>query len=194
MSRFDRTADVDALFRAARTDPDAFVELYRFYAPAVYRWFRARAGADPETAADLTAEVFARAIVGIRRFRGRRPDAGTAWLFAIARHLAVDYARHREVDRRARARLRMSLDAYEPSHEEDVVLRVQTEASSARVLEAFERLSEPQQETLRWRIVDELGYGEIAARSGSTEQAARLQVMRGLRRLRQLVAPTEGGT
>ena len=183
-----------ALFRAARTDPDAFVEMYRVYAPTVYRWFRTRAAADPETAADLTAEVFARALVGIRRFRGRHPGAGTAWLFAIVRHLAADYARRREVDRRGRERLRMSLDAYAPSPEEDAAVRLDAQADGAQLVAAFERLSEAQQRTIRWRVLEGLAYHEIAERGGSTEQAARLHVMRGLRRLRQMVAPTEGGS
>jgi RNA polymerase sigma factor (sigma-70 family) len=188
------TEEDAALFRRARTSPDAFAELYRAYAPAVYSWFRRRTAADPETAADLTAEVFARAIVGIHRFRGTRPGAGTAWLFAIVRNLAIDYARTQAVEARARRRLQLPVGAYEPDRTEDMAIRLDAEAAGAEIMKAFERLSEPQRTAITLRVIDELSYGEIVARNGSTEQAARLHVLRGLRRLRQLVAPPAKGS
>ncbi|MGH3008208.1 MAG: RNA polymerase sigma factor [Gaiellaceae bacterium] len=182
-----------ALFRRAKSDPDAFAELYRAYAPAVYSWFRRHTLADADTAADLTAEVFARAIIGIHRFRGRHVGAGTAWLFTIVHHLAIDYARSQAVEDRARRRLRFRTEAYEPSPAEDVAIRLDGEHDAARIMEAFELLSEGQQEAVQARIVDDLTYREIAARNGSSEQAARLQVMRGLQRLREMLAPAKEG-
>jgi RNA polymerase sigma factor (sigma-70 family) len=181
------------LFLRAKSDPDAFAELYRAYAPAVYSWFRRHTTADPNTAADLTAEVFARAVIGTRRFRGRHSGAGTAWLFAIVHHLAVDYARSRVVEDRARRRLWFATEAYEPSPAEDAAIRLDAERDAAQIMEAFELLSEQQQDAIRSRVVDELTYREVAARNGSTEQAARLQVMRGLRRLRETIAPVQEG-
>src|SRR3954447_7625800 len=61
---------------------------------------------DPETAADLTAETFAAAIVARRRFRPTGAPAG-GWLFAIARRKLVDYQRRGYADERARRRLGM---------------------------------------------------------------------------------------
>ena len=51
-----------ALLCAARTDPEAFGEVYGRHAAAVERWIRVRTP-DMATAADLTAETFAQALV-----------------------------------------------------------------------------------------------------------------------------------
>lgn len=56
------------LLRRARRDPEAFRDFYRIHADWVYRWFAGRVG-DPQLAADLTAETFAQALLGIARFR-----------------------------------------------------------------------------------------------------------------------------
>ncbi len=75
------------LLLAAREDPDAFGEFYRRHAVAVERWLRSQTP-DMSTAADLTAETFAQALVSLRRFRGGSDEAARAWLYGIARNLA----------------------------------------------------------------------------------------------------------
>lgn len=186
-----QVAEDAALFRRARRDPAAFAELYRAYAPAVYGWFRGHTAADRETAADLTAEVFARAIIGIRRFHGTRAGSGTAWLFAIVGNLAVDFSRTQAVEDRARRRLGLAT-SYEPSPEEDAAIRLDAELAAGSIMQAFEQLSEGQQRAIRARVIDERTYSEVAAINGSSEQAARLHVFRGLRRLRHTI-PTPVG-
>lgn len=56
MRRKPATASDAELLREA--DPDAFAAVYDRHADAIYAWSRARVG---DYAADLTAEVFARA-------------------------------------------------------------------------------------------------------------------------------------
>ena len=174
------------LFRRAKSSEGAFEQLYRAYAPVVYTWFRRHVTQNPAEAADLTAELFARAILSIRKFRGERLGSGTAWLFGIARHLAADYVRTKQIECRARARLGM-VERYSPDASEDADLRLSAEQSSSELASAFEKLTRPQQIAIRSRVLDELPYEEIAERMGSTSQAARLHVMRGLRRLRELI-------
>ena len=60
------TTDAE-LIKAARSDPEAFGELYRRHAAAVHGWFRGRT--DDRIAEDLTAETFAQAALSLRRFR-----------------------------------------------------------------------------------------------------------------------------
>jgi RNA polymerase sigma-70 factor (ECF subfamily) len=66
-------------------DATCFAAFYRRHEDAVPGFFLRRAGS-ADLAADLTAETFARALEGRRRYDARRGDAG-AWLFGIARHL-----------------------------------------------------------------------------------------------------------
>src|ERR1700759_1505210 len=80
------------LLRAAREDAEAFGEFYCRHVVLVERWIR-RQTPDAATAADLTAETFAQALVGLARFRGTNDEAARAWLFGIARNLLRRYRR-----------------------------------------------------------------------------------------------------
>ena len=64
---------------------------YDHYFPRVYNDVRYRVG-DAETADDLTAQVFERALVNIGRYRRERAPFA-AWLFAIARNAVSDCLR-----------------------------------------------------------------------------------------------------
>ncbi|HEY8777815.1 MAG TPA: sigma factor, partial [Gaiellaceae bacterium] len=77
------------LIREARDDPDAFAELYLRHSQSLYRWLRTRA---PEpVAAELTAEAFAQAALGLKRFRDEANGSAAPWLFGIAKNLLRRY-------------------------------------------------------------------------------------------------------
>src|SRR3954449_9809394 len=86
-------------------DTRSFELFYRRHFETVLGFF-ARRTRDPELAADLTAETFAAALAGRRRFR---PEKGRAdsWLFAIAYHKLADAQRRGAAEDRARRRLGM---------------------------------------------------------------------------------------
>jgi hypothetical protein len=87
----------------ARGDAEAFVAFYRRHLAAMLEFFLRRTG-DPELTADLTAEVFAAALIAARRYRpGERP--ALAWLYGIAAHKLTDSRRRGRVEARARKRL-----------------------------------------------------------------------------------------
>src|SRR5258706_16250164 len=98
MSREDERADAD-LLEATSHDRHAFGVFYRRYADAVFAYFVSRTRRR-ELAADLTAETFAAALVGARRYRGTTETAA-GWLFEIARNKLVDSIRRGRVEERA---------------------------------------------------------------------------------------------
>jgi RNA polymerase sigma-70 factor (ECF subfamily) len=51
------------------------------------------------------------------------------------------------------------------------------------LIDALETLREDQRDALRLRVIDGLGYEEVAKRLGCAEAAARQRVSRGLRRI-----------
>src|ERR1700754_1628828 len=75
----------DELLKASVHDAEAFGLFYRRHASAVLSYLRQRTG-DVESAADLTADVFAAAFAGRRRYKPRSEPA-RAWLFGIANNL-----------------------------------------------------------------------------------------------------------
>ena len=95
----------ERLLAAAGDDPEAFGAFYRRHQDVVLAYMLRRTR-DAELAADLTAEVFAAALVACSRFRpGGHP--AIAWLFGIARHVLGYSIRRRQVEDRARRRLGM---------------------------------------------------------------------------------------
>jgi len=64
-------------------------EQFDRYYPAIYKYFRYR-GADSDLANDLAAGVFEAALTKLTTFNPNK-GAFNTWLFAIARHLAINY-------------------------------------------------------------------------------------------------------
>jgi RNA polymerase sigma-70 factor (ECF subfamily) len=172
--------DDDELLGATATEPQAFGTFYRRHATAVLGYLRRRTG-DVETAADLTAEAFAQALMAAERFDPARGPA-RAWLFGIANHVLSAHRRRGHAERRARRRLCISELGFAPDElaRADEMLDARLGGSLAALVAD---LPTDQREAVLARVVDERDYEEIATASGSTPAAVRQRVSRGLRRL-----------
>ncbi len=177
---------------AAATDPRTDEALYRDYAAgdnrafrvlldrhgdAVYRFLTRQLG-DPDTAADVTQEVFLKVIATAGEFRG---DATfRTFLFQVARNAAVDAARSRS--RRPDATpLREELAG---SAADDDGRAFSGEL--CRALEAgLERLPPEQREAFLLREVEDLTFPEIAAVQGVGAETARGRVLYAMKSLRR---------
>jgi RNA polymerase sigma-70 factor (ECF subfamily) len=171
---YAKLSDADLLEAA---DPDAFAELYDRHVGELFAWARARVG---DHAADLTAEVFARAWLRRRSFRDEADGSAFPWLFGIAQNVLRDSLRRRRVEDRARARLGLPRAVLADPEFEAVEGRLSLPEEALRVVAA---LPVRERELLEMRIVHERPYAEIAARLRCTPEAARLRVSRTLRRL-----------
>jgi RNA polymerase sigma-70 factor (ECF subfamily) len=158
-------------------DPDAFAVVYDRHVSAVFGWARRRVG---EHAADLTAEVFARAWLSRRSFRDLADGSAFPWLCGIAQNVLLDSLRRRRVENRARAQLGLPRQVDPDPAYEDIERRLSLPDAA---LQALAELPEDERELLDLRVVDERPYREIAERLRCTPQAARLRVSRTLRRL-----------
>jgi RNA polymerase sigma-70 factor (ECF subfamily) len=172
------------LLLAAEDDAAAFSQLYRRHVRRVHAWFDRRIA---WAAADLTAETFARAWVGRRRFRDEHDGWALPWLLGIAHNVLRESARRDRVECRARERLGLPVDlAYE-----DGYLAVEERLSPRDALAAaLGELPDHERDALELRVIGELPYQEVARRLSIRPAAARLRVSRALRRLAQL-APRE---
>ncbi len=177
------------LLNDALRDREAFGVFYRQHALAVYRWFAYRVEREGTLPAELTAETFAEALRSLPRFQGTGPGAGTAWLFGIARNLAREHHRSRRVRDDARRNLRMPRAGAFDAALEDANDRLDSERLRRRLDEALDALSAAQRRAVTLRVVEELDYHSVADTMATTEEAARLRVSRGLRALRDQLAP-----
>jgi RNA polymerase sigma-70 factor (ECF subfamily) len=161
----------------AGADPDAFAVLYDRRVGEVFSWARLRVG---DHAADLTAEVFARAWLRRRSFRDQGHGSAFPWLHGIAQNILRDSLRRRRVEDRARGRLGLPGSIAPDPEYEAVEGRLSLPDAALR---AIAELPAGERELLDLRIVQERTYHEIAGRLRCTPQAARLRVSRTLRRL-----------
>jgi RNA polymerase sigma factor (sigma-70 family) len=171
------TAPTDEALLAS-PEAAAFEVFYCRHAEELLGFF-ARRTRDPELAADLTAETFAAALAGRRRFRPRA-GAASAWLFGIAMHKLADAQRRGYAEQRARRRLgmeRLELD-------DDDYAQIESLGASSDAVALLELIPPDQRDAVRARVLDEQGYDEIAAAQQTSETVVRKRVSRGLAAVR----------
>jgi RNA polymerase sigma-70 factor, ECF subfamily len=177
-----------SLRRSAR-DATAFGAFYRANDVQVLAFF-ARRTYDVEVSRDLTAETFAQAFRGRRRFRGSTDEEARGWLYAIARNLLSRYERRGAVERKAVDKLGIDIPPLEDGDVERTLQLADLADVRHAIAHAFDSLSETQREAVRLRVVDELSYGEVARRLDVSEATARARVSRGLRQLAEALDRT----
>jgi RNA polymerase sigma-70 factor (ECF subfamily) len=167
----------------ARGDPAAFERFYVMHVETLLGFF-ARRTRDPELAADLTAETFAAALAGCRRYR---PEAGpaSAWLYGIAMHKLTDAQRRGFAEKRARRRMGMERLALD---DEDYA-RIESLAEASGATALLEELVPEQRDAVRAHVIEGRGYREIAAASDTSETVVRKRVSRGLAAVRERMGP-----
>jgi RNA polymerase sigma-70 factor (ECF subfamily) len=169
-----------ALLSAARSDPNAFRELYDRYAERVHGYF-VRRTRDEDAAFDLTAETFAQAWLVRGRFRDEAGGSAAPWLFGIARNVLMMSLRRGRLERRAARRIGVA-ERLDGPYEAAVVLP--DEGWSDGADELLDSLPASQREAVRLRVLQELRYEQVAVALGTSASAARVRVHRGLAALR----------
>jgi len=165
-------------------DPEAFAAFYRRHAVTLAAFFLRRTG-DREQAADLTAETFAAALQGRRRYDPARGPA-VAWLYGIARHQLAQALEKGRVETRARRRLGIPRLAFD----DDALERIDAVGASGHVAGLLHELPTEERDAVQARVVGEREYADIARDAATSEAAIRKRVSRGLARMRgRLEAP-----
>ena len=136
-----------------------------------------------EEALDLTAEVFATALIASRRYRPGEAPA-RAWLLGIARNKLAHRHRRAATETAARRKLGMPRLTYSDEARERVDELLGAEAH--RYTNGTAALPPAEREAVVARVVEERDYEEIAAATGATPAAIRQRVSRGLAKLARL--------
>jgi len=160
-------------------DREAFGRLYDLYARRIYSYLYYRL-LDKETAEDLTAAVFLKALEGLPGFR---PDQGSfsAWIYGIGRNALRDHfrARSRTLDHEA------SADLWEVPDSGRMEIEAENRDLWERLKPHLAILSPDQREILFLRTWDDLASAEIAPLVGKSEAACKMAYSRALSLLRE---------
>jgi RNA polymerase sigma-70 factor (ECF subfamily) len=171
--------DESALIARAKSDKEAFGQLYEIYVDKIYNYVYYRTGnvADAE---DLTARIFFRAMGHIDKYDDRGIPF-SAWLYRIAHNLVANW--HRD---RSRRKI-ISLDdiAQWRIEGDSPELSTQLLEDRAMLLAAVRRLPADRQELLILKYVERLSNAEIGDIMGRSEGAIKSLYHRTLLSLRE---------
>lgn len=166
---------------AARTgDEAAFREIYRALQPSLLRYLRGLIGEDAE---DVAAETWLQIARDLHSFRG---DFGRfrGWAVTIARHRAIDHARHRQRRPQTTGAVEELVDRPDPA---DTATQASDAIATRDAIRLIATLPRDQAEAVLLRVVVGLDAAAAGRILGKSPGAIRTAAHRGLRRLAELV-------
>jgi RNA polymerase sigma-70 factor (ECF subfamily) len=168
-------SDDTHLAHLARTNADAFAELYRRHVTNVYRYHMAHTG-NVNDAEDLTSQTFMAALEGIRSYRGTGSFA--AWIMGIASRKRALFFRGSKPEVPLEAAHRIPT----PSLPTDkaAARRLQMD----QVHQALKRISPERAEALILCFFGGLKPAEVGRVLKKSEAAVKMLISRGLNDLR----------
>jgi RNA polymerase sigma-70 factor, ECF subfamily len=178
------TAELLAQVRAG--DSEAWGEMYRQYAPAIFRFCR-RALPTREDAEDATTEVFMKVKQKLGTYDASRPF--TAWLYKVASNHCWDTLRRRRIRQDLETGDLETLPLEHP--DPDQLEKLQAEHSSKEVRAGLGKLPDRARMALVLRYYAEMSYDEIAETLGVRRAFVGVLLLRARHQLRD--ALTEGG-
>jgi RNA polymerase sigma-70 factor (ECF subfamily) len=175
--------NTDLINRAQQGDIAVITALYDAYHVSVYRYLYYRVESR-EAAEDLTSEVFLRML---RFISGFQPPGSSfqAWLFQIARNLAIDHHRKMKV----RDHLPLEEDMVSGIERPDTAAERSLTNDTLRA--ALAKLSEEQRDVILMRFIAGMPIAEVAKTLHKSENSIKGLQRRALTALRETLTDWE---
>ena len=187
------TEATEVIARARAGDAEAWGELYREYAPAIFRFCR-RAMPTREDAEDATMEIFMKLKGKLGQYDTTR--SFSAWLYKVAANHCWDILRRRKIrqDRETEDVESLPLEHPEPTQLEKLI----EHRSGEEVRKAIEKMGARARMALVMRYYSDMSYDEIADALGVRRAFVGVVLLRARHELRQALegnaALAAGGT
>src|ERR1700756_2811747 len=185
MSAPGKTEPTEAIARARTGDADAWGELYREYAPALFRFCR-RALPTREDAEDATMDIFAKLMRDNRLLQYDQSRSFTAWLYKVAANHCWDLLRRRKTrqDKETEDLENVPLEHPHP-HQLDQLIGQRT---GEEVRRALDKLGSRARMALVMRYYSDMSYDEIAEALGVRRAFVGVLLLRARHQLREVLA------
>ncbi len=193
MSAPGKTEPTDLVVRARTGDAEAWGDLYREFAPAIFRFCR-RAMPTHEDAEDATMEIFMKLRDKLSQFDHTR--SFSAWLYKVAANHCWDMLRRRKGRQNKETE---DVDDIPLEHPDPNQLeRLIEERSNEEVRKALGRLGVRARMALVMRYYSDMSYDEIADALGVRRAFVGVVLLRARHELRQALGENSalavGGT
>lgn len=177
------TLNPELIARAQSGDPAVIGDLFDRYRLSVFRYMYYKVG-DLHVAEDLTSDVFLRMIRALNGYQSQNVSFD-AWLFQIARNLAIDY--YRKVGNRTP----LSLEEHMIIDKDDPDRSLDRNLTSDLLLQALAKLSDLQRDVIVLRFVNGLPIAKVAQALHKSEDAIKALQRRALGTLREILTDWE---
>jgi RNA polymerase sigma-70 factor (ECF subfamily) len=180
MSAPGKTEATEAIARARAGDGDAWGELYREYAPAMFRFCR-RALPTREDAEDATMEIFMKLRDKLVQYDETR--SFSAWLYKVAANHCWDLLRRRKIrqDKETEDVETVPLEHPDPNQLDRMI----EQSTSDQVRHALAKLGPRARMALVMRYYSDMSYDEIADALGVRRAFVGVVLLRARHELRQ---------
>ena len=182
MSAPGKTEPAEAISRARTGDAEAWGELYREYAPAIFRFCR-RAMPTREDAEDATMDIFIKIRQKLSQYDSSRPFG--AWLYTVAANHCWDLLRRRKgrQDLETGEIENMPLEHPDPGQLEQLI----EQRTSQEVRRALDQLPSRARMALVLRYYADMSYDEVAATLGVRRAFVGVVLLRARHQLRDIL-------
>src|SRR5256885_4354012 len=180
MSAPGKTEPAEAISRARTGNPEVGGELYRNYAPAIFRFCR-RAMPTREDAEDATMDIFMKLKDKLVQFDQSR--SFTAWLYKVAANHCWDLLRRRKTrqDKETEDLGNWALEHPDPNQLDKLI----EQRTSEEVRRALDKLGTRARMALVMRYYADMSYDEIADELGVRRAFVGVVLLRARHELRQ---------
>ena len=172
----------DTLAQRARTDEEAFEELYEYFFPRIYNFIYARLKNSAD-ADDVTSTTFLKMNENLESYNPERAAFST-WLFRIANNAIIDHTRR--IDRNRETEWEEFFDPAAPENEEPEHRMMRSEVSR-ELLAAIDKLNERERRIVELRYWGEQDTRTIAELLSMSESNVRVTLHRTLDKLKKFL-------
>src|SRR3981081_408492 len=182
MNPADQASEKEQIARAKAGNAEAWGELYRNYAPAIFRFCR-RVMPTREDAEDATMDIFVKVRQKISQYDSSR--SFNAWLYTVAANHCWDLLRRRKgrQDLETGEIENMPLEHPDPGQLEQLIEK----STSQEVRRALDKLPARARMALVLRYYADMSYDEVAATLGVRRAFVGVVLLRARHQLRDIL-------
>jgi RNA polymerase sigma-70 factor (ECF subfamily) len=169
----------EEVIRKAKKDPGAFRGIYEKYYKKIFLFVLHRAG-NKETSADITSQVFMKALVNLEQYEFRGLPF-SSWLFRIAVNECNNYFRKHK-----RERLVVLEDEHVENLYDEMFGENVQEELRAKLPRILEKLKPEELQLIELRYLESRAFKEVAEILNITETYAKVRTYRILDKMKKL--------
>ena len=183
------------LISRAKTDKEAFLELYREYHPKLFAFLLMRTR-NKELAEDIVQETFTKAIVALKNFQYKGCSFG-AWLFRIAQNeLISQWRKENKVIRQSLEEMEALMPSGLSAEEQliDQETSLETKERVKNLFKALGELDKEESQLITMKYISDLSYKDISVFLKKRPATLAVELHRALKKLKDILEKYDNKT